>query len=158
LRTTSPSIALAQVPPTPALCELKSTQVLPLLVEAVVGSGAYPLSLLSSAEAHHGLLKLIPAARMAEPEEVGWLVAFYASPAASYLTGTFTLMDGGLRDHNSELTPALHEMRALRAKESGTAVRKQAKAAHLVCFLLTDSFFVDRCWQRSTLMRRFATA
>ncbi len=92
-----------------------------------IGPGATDTGLMraqvDSAEAHTGLLKLIPSGRMAEPEEVGWLVAFYASPAAAYLTGNFTLMDGGLRDHNAELTPALHETRALRAKLNGQQVR-----------------------------------
>ena len=103
-----------------------------------IGPGATDTDLMraqvDSAAAHDGLLKLIPMARMAEPEEVGWLTAYFASPAAAYLTGTFTLMDGGLRDHNSELTPTLNEMRALRAQQSGEKVLAKidhdAKASH----------------------------
>jgi hypothetical protein len=80
-----------------------------------------------SADAHAGLLRMIPMDRMAESEEVGWLCAFYASPAAAYLTGTFTLMDGGLRDHNAELTPALRALRAMRAGGAGAGDKVLAK-------------------------------
>lgn len=37
----------------------------------------------------------VPLGRMAETEEVGEVVAFLASPAASYLTGQFLAIDGG---------------------------------------------------------------
>jgi len=41
-------------------------------------------------------LKLIPLSRIGEPEEVGAVVAFLASPAASYITGQTIGVDGGL--------------------------------------------------------------
>ncbi len=37
----------------------------------------------------------IPAGRMAEPGEVGQVIAFLCSPAASYLTGQAVVVDGG---------------------------------------------------------------
>ena len=91
-----------------------------------IGPGATDTGLMraqvDSPAAMDGLLKLLPSGRMAEPEEVGWAVAHFASPGAAYLTGTFTLMDGGLRDHNADLTPALKEMRAARSQQSGAQI------------------------------------
>ena len=39
---------------------------------------------------------MVPLERYGQPEEVGELVAFLASPAASYITGAHILIDGGL--------------------------------------------------------------
>lgn len=39
---------------------------------------------------------LVPLGRYGQPEEVGDLVAFLASPSASYITGAHILIDGGL--------------------------------------------------------------
>jgi 3-oxoacyl-[acyl-carrier protein] reductase len=40
-------------------------------------------------------LSVVPAGRFAEPAEVAAAVAFYASPAAGYITGTTLAVDGG---------------------------------------------------------------
>lgn len=47
------------------------------------------------AEIEAAMLSQVPAGRFAEPEDVAAVVAFYASPAAGYVTGTTLAVDGG---------------------------------------------------------------
>lgn len=49
----------------------------------------------SVAEIEAEFLSAVPAGRFAEPAEVAAAVAFYASPAAAYITGTTLAVDGG---------------------------------------------------------------
>jgi len=46
-------------------------------------------------EARDLMIQEIPMGRFAEPKEIGQVVAFVASPAASYMTGTVIPVDGG---------------------------------------------------------------
>ena len=41
------------------------------------------------------IVKSIPLGRLAEPEEIGWAVRFFASEEASYITGQTLIVDGG---------------------------------------------------------------
>jgi 3-oxoacyl-[acyl-carrier protein] reductase len=47
------------------------------------------------AEVEHGWLAQIPEGRLADPAELGGLIAFLASPAAAYLRGQSIALDGG---------------------------------------------------------------
>jgi 3-oxoacyl-[acyl-carrier protein] reductase len=42
------------------------------------------------------LLEKIPLARLGQPDDVAGVVAFLASPAASYITGQIIAIDGGI--------------------------------------------------------------
>nr|BAL58213.1 gluconate 5-dehydrogenase [uncultured prokaryote] len=47
-------------------------------------------------ETYQKYLKGIPLRRWAKPEDIGWVVVFLCSPAASYITGQTIIVDGGL--------------------------------------------------------------
>ena len=47
-------------------------------------------------EAQAGILQKIPLARLGQPDDVGQVVVFLASPAASYITGQTLTVDGGM--------------------------------------------------------------
>lgn len=47
-------------------------------------------------EAQAGILQKIPLARLGEPDDVGQVVVFLASPAAAYITGQTLTVDGGM--------------------------------------------------------------
>jgi len=49
----------------------------------------------NKAEAEQALIDTIPMKRIGTPEEIGNVIAFLASPAASYVTGTSIRADGG---------------------------------------------------------------
>lgn len=57
--------------------------------------------------------------RMATPEEIAYTVAFYCSDAAAYITGSFILQDGGLRDHSVDRASELDEIAKSRTELSG---------------------------------------
>ena len=47
-------------------------------------------------EVKEGILKSIPLGKIGSPEDVAKTVAFFASPAASYITGQVLAVDGGM--------------------------------------------------------------
>ncbi len=46
-------------------------------------------------EMHASVVTAIPLGRLAEPEEIGWAVRFFASEEAAYITGQTLVVDGG---------------------------------------------------------------
>ena len=48
--------------------------------------------------------------RASEPEEIAEVIAFLASPRASYVTGTTVAADGGRRAIEPETITAYHDM------------------------------------------------
>ena len=56
-------------------------------------------SVWSNPAGYQDLLKKIPLGRIGRPEEIGAVVAFLASDAASYITGRTIFVDGGMTDY-----------------------------------------------------------
>ena len=56
-------------------------------------------SLLQNDAYRNEVLERTPMSRIAEPEEIGSVVAFLAMPAASYVTGQCIAVDGGFTVH-----------------------------------------------------------
>lgn len=63
--------------------------------------GVWAYTKKANPEFYNMILNTIPSGRMGTPEEVGKLVAFIASPCASWVTGTCISVDGG--QHKSNL-------------------------------------------------------
>jgi len=91
-----------------------------------IGPGATQTALMVAQvdddQAVKSLLEAIPMGRMATPEEISYLCAYYCSDEAAYLTGTYVLQDGGLRDHTTSSTPDVRRVVAQRASLTGQEV------------------------------------
>lgn len=60
-----------------------------------------------------------PLGRMGRPEELAYLVAFLASDACQYMTGSVTTVDGGRDNWVASEEPAREERRSWQAAEGG---------------------------------------
>jgi meso-butanediol dehydrogenase/(S,S)-butanediol dehydrogenase/diacetyl reductase len=61
--------------------------------------------LMAAPEIYEDLRRAIPMQRWGKPEEVAAVIAFVASPAASFLTGTVIPVDGGITANTGQFRP-----------------------------------------------------
>ncbi|MBI2766077.1 MAG: SDR family oxidoreductase [Chloroflexi bacterium] len=71
-----------------------------------------------------------PAGRAGRPADIAGLIAFLSGPDAAFMTGSYLIMDGGLRDARSpELNPQLEEERM---RHMAAAVERRQKLQPLI--------------------------
>ncbi len=58
-----------------------------------------------------GLEKITPVKRAGKPADIAGLVAFMAGPDGEFMSGSYVIMDGGLRDANRRRTPSADDPR-----------------------------------------------
>jgi NAD(P)-dependent dehydrogenase (short-subunit alcohol dehydrogenase family) len=80
---------------------LRVNAVLPGAIRTPLTTRAWEASE-DAAEAERRMTAIYPAGRIGEPEDVGALVAFLASPLASFINGALVTVDGGLLAANAE--------------------------------------------------------
>src|SRR5690606_33601494 len=72
---------------------IRANIVAPGLTEAPLTAGVY-----AHAEVRAAREKLVPLGRIGRPEDVGEAIAYFASPAASYVSGQVLAIDGGIAE------------------------------------------------------------
>jgi 3-oxoacyl-[acyl-carrier protein] reductase len=76
-----------------AICPgMNETEMMPKVIEQRAASRGQTVE-----EVRQGILCKTPLGRFGQPEDVGRVVLFYASPLANYVTGQFIDVDGGRR-------------------------------------------------------------
>ena len=89
-KTLAQEVAAAGITVNTVLPGMTSTERLETLAQ-----GAAEKSSMTEQQVREGWLKTIPAARFGEPQEIARVVAFLASPWASYVNGVALAVDGG---------------------------------------------------------------
>jgi NAD(P)-dependent dehydrogenase (short-subunit alcohol dehydrogenase family) len=73
----------------------------------------------------------IPAGRVGTPTDIGHLACWLASPEAAYMTGTYTIIDGGLGDRGSLSSGDSSQQRLLHLRQQ----RQQTSGEELLAML-----------------------
>ena len=72
---------------------IRANMVAPGLIETPLTAGVY-----ANAEVRAAREKIVPLGRIGRPEDVAEAIAYFASPAASYVTGQVLAIDGGIAE------------------------------------------------------------
>ena len=73
--------------------------------------------------------KTIPLGRLGRPEEMAWLIAYLASPAGDFFSGTVLTIDGGRDNWFGQLAAADADGGGGRAARRGAAASRRASAS-----------------------------
>jgi hypothetical protein len=78
-----------------------------------------------------GLERRTPVGRAGRPSDIAGLIAFLSGPDGEFMTGSYLLMDGGLRDSRGFASPNA-EVEAERQRHGLAAMERRARLQPLI--------------------------